>query len=90
MDRIAISVHCLRKKPKDLFTFFEKLIKESVEHAEIQAVALTGLTLTSVDLFEAFINKKKDNGLEAVALSMVFCSDSKVLESSKVKYWIER
>ena len=88
-DRIALSVFFMynQNKQKDLLKFFDYIIEEECFiNADLHGILLTGLNKSSIDLFQAFIEKSSD--IQTVALAIIHTPYVDVLQSKQVQYWI--
>lgn len=86
-DRIALAVHFLINKPSELMEYLNEMIEICIKENNLQGILLTGLSNSCIDLFQAFINKTDD--IQTTVLSLIHSPFSDVMESNKVKNWIE-
>ena len=87
-DRIALSVHFLFQKENELKNYFNKMIEDCTKTGNLQGVLLTGLSKTSIKLFQVYIDKTSD--LQSIALIIMHSTFQEVLEDNQVKSWIDR
>jgi WD repeat-containing protein mio len=86
-DRVALAVHFLVNKPSELMEYLNDMIEICTKEVNLQGILLTGLSNRSIDLFQAYTNKTGD--IQTAVLSLIHSTFNDVLESNKVKYWIE-
>ena len=70
-----------------MLKFFDYLIvDECFNNADLHGILLTGLNKSSIDLFQAFIEKFSD--IQTVSLAIIHTPYIDVLQSKQVQYWI--
>ncbi len=64
------------------------MIEDCTKNGNLQGVLLTGLSKTSIKLFQVYIDKTSD--LQSIALIIMHSTFQEVLEDNQVKSWIDR